>query len=77
MLTHLLSQPSCDGISKLETTITKNNEASWALFHSISQWLNAEFKESVFFESDKHFSGQHDSEYLVEIGPFGTQKTQS
>lgn len=76
MLKSLLGRPSCKGVQKLETTITKQNHASWALFRSIAQWLKAEFTESVLFDSEKHFSGKHDTEYLVEIGPVDVQPIQ-
>lgn len=58
----------------IETTITKDNEASWALFKSQARKLEAELESEVFFDKEKHFKGVHDSEWLVRIGPFNTPK---
>lgn len=70
MLQHILQRPSCKNVDRLETTITADNEASWALFGSLARSLNAETTSAVFFDKVQHFNGQHDSEHLLRIGPF-------
>lgn len=75
MLIHILSRPGCEGIHYLETTITQDNQPSWALFKRLAKTLSAEVKSSEWLDKDKHFDGQHDSEVLVRIGPFNYDHT--
>ena len=70
MLKAILSRPDNPGFSFIETTITADNQASWSLFESLAKKLKAELNHSVLFDEQQHFRGQHDSEYLVRIGPF-------
>lgn len=69
MLLDVLARPHMADIDYIETTITRDNEASWALFKSLARHLQAPFSESVMFEQQAHFKGRHDTEYLVRIGP--------
>ena len=70
MLLHLLQRPATAKVRFIETTITKENQASWALFRGLARKLGCECKESVFFDQDQHFAGRHQSEHLCRIGPF-------
>ena len=70
MLEGIVSRPSLGDVKFLETTITKDNPGSWALFRKFARTQNAELNDSVFFDKDMHFEGEHDSEHLVRIGPF-------
>ena len=70
MLTEILSRPVCAQVHYIETTITKSNAGSWALFRSVAKQLNCPLEESIKFDQETHFKGKHDSEYLVRIGPF-------
>jgi len=70
MLQDILNRPECDGVAWVHTTITADNQGSWALFKSLAQQLNAPLNQSVWLDKQTHFNGQHDSEFLVEIGPF-------
>lgn len=70
MLREILARPACAEVQFLETTITPDNDASWALFRSLARKLDAECADSVMFDRDRHFDGQHDSEMLLRIGPF-------
>ncbi|MEH6605385.1 MAG: diaminobutyrate acetyltransferase [Pseudomonadales bacterium] len=72
MLTHIIARPNCADIAFLETTITQDNQASWALFRSFAKTLPADFQSSEWMDKDTHFAGQHDSEELVRIGPFNS-----
>lgn len=73
MLAHILARPYCADIRYLETTITENNSASWALFKSHAQASNADLQSLPWMDKDIHFQGQHESETLVRIGPFACQ----
>ncbi|GAB2508795.1 diaminobutyrate acetyltransferase [Microbulbifer agarilyticus] len=70
MLREILSRTACASVTHLETTITPDNAASWALFRSLAAKLQANLSDSVMFDRDRHFNGAHDSELLVRIGPF-------
>lgn len=70
MLKHILERPQCSRITYLETTITETNRASWGLFESLAKKLGATLEKSVMFDRDKHLDGEHDTEFLVRIGPF-------
>lgn len=69
MLDSLLERPSCAGVTGLLTTITDDNSASWALFRSFARRHASVLSSGPFFDRDRHFSGQHDSETLVAIAP--------
>lgn len=69
MLEHILNRSRSTSIQYLETTITQENDASWALFKRLSRSYNANFTSSIWMDRDKHFEGLHDSEELVRIGP--------
>ncbi|WP_237055518.1 diaminobutyrate acetyltransferase [Microbulbifer sediminum] len=70
MIREILGREACAQVRYLETTITPDNEASWALFRGLARKLGTECNESVMFDRERHFHGQHDSEMLLRIGPF-------
>ncbi|MFV8781356.1 diaminobutyrate acetyltransferase [Microbulbifer sp. SA54] len=70
MLREILAREVCREVAYLETTITPDNDASWALFRSLARKLEADCKDSVMFDRERHFKGRHDSEMLLRIGPF-------
>ncbi|WP_111641728.1 diaminobutyrate acetyltransferase [Marinimicrobium alkaliphilum] len=70
MLKHLLKRAVCKNVRHIETTITPDNEASWALFRSLARDLETELNSAVWFEREPHFGGQHDDEHLLKLGPF-------
>lgn len=72
MLREILSRPVCRDVTHLETTITPDNAASWALFRSLARKLGADCQDTVMFDRERHFKGRHDSEMLLRIGPFDT-----
>jgi len=69
MLKEILARPACEAVRFIETTITPDNQASWALFESLTRKLGTELKRSVMFERQQHFAGQHETEMLARIGP--------
>lgn len=77
MINALIADPKTGPVRRVQTTITKDNKASWALFRSIAKTLDAKFVEHSWFERDREFEGMHDTEHLVTIGPFApVKKTQ-
>ncbi|MDF1822489.1 MAG: diaminobutyrate acetyltransferase [Alcanivoracaceae bacterium] len=72
MIQHILARPVCAGVTELNTTITKSNEPSRALFASLARHEGADMKEEEFFTAE-HFGGSgHEAEYLFRIGPLST-----
>ncbi len=74
MLSHIIARPNCAKISYLETSITQDNNASWALFKRLASALSADFQSSGWMDKETHFAGLHDSEALVRIGPFNSHR---
>jgi len=70
MLNEIIKRPACKNVRFMDTTITDDNDASWGLFGSFARDLGADTERSIYFESERHFGGQHDPEYLLRIGPF-------
>ncbi|WP_375055166.1 diaminobutyrate acetyltransferase [Zobellella sp. DQSA1] len=70
MLTELLNRATRQQVCYLETTVTPDNRASWALFTGIAKSMHTSLSKQTLFERDKHFAGQHDDEVLLRIGPF-------
>lgn len=70
LLQNLLKSKTCSHVKYLETTITKSNKASHALFKKLANILSIEHKISPYFHKDSHFNGLHESEELITIGPF-------
>lgn len=70
MLKDIVARDACRNVTHMETTITWDNEASWALFRSFARDMGAELTHSEHFEKEAHFGGHHDSEFLLRIGPF-------
>lgn len=77
LVKEILSRPACRGATYLETTITESNQASQALFSSLAKEFGSDLQKQALFDKDKHFSGQHDSETLLRIGPIHRRANQS
>lgn len=69
MLVQLLSDLQGKNIRYIHTTITPDNQASWALFRSLARQLNCSLESNLWFTRDKHFGGAHDDEHLLQLGP--------
>lgn len=69
MLKGIIKRPKNNQIEYINTTITHDNQASWALFESLAKSLNAKLIRSTLFEKETHFKGQHETEFLLTIGP--------
>ena len=70
MIQHILQREVCAKEEYIQTTLTEDNQASWALFKRLSDKLNTSYESSVMFDKQQHFNSAHDSEMLVKIGPF-------
>lgn len=67
MLRKLMQRKECARVRKLCTTITRDNDASWALFRSFARSCGAEITDEPHFRKDAHFDGEHDTEHMVTI----------
>lgn len=67
MLLELIERDACDGATHLKTTITEDNDASWALFRSFARAIGGDLADEPHFEEDTHFEGRHATEHMVTI----------
>lgn len=67
MLEQLLAREECRSVTRMQTTITKDNDASWALFRSFADMQDGELDHEAHFDSDTHFQGEQDTEHMVTI----------
>lgn len=74
MLAHILDRPENGDISHLETTVTEDNKASWALFEGLAKKRNATLERTVMFDHEQHFRGSHATEMLAQIGPLARSR---
>ncbi len=73
MLQTLLRRENLADIAAIETTITRSNQGSWALFKKLDRQHGERGEVSVFLDETRHFDGEHDSEYLYRI-PISQQR---
>jgi L-2,4-diaminobutyric acid acetyltransferase len=71
MLDHLIGREACEGVENVNTTITADNAASWALFRSFARRMEAPIEGAPHFTRQDHFGGKHATEIMAQIGPFG------
>lgn len=76
MIDALLMRPAQHGITHLITTVTDDNEASWALFHSLARDHGADVQRSIAFDCETHFAGAHATEFQARVGPLNQDKMQ-
>ena len=67
MLSALLERSVCENVTRMETTITRDNDASWALFRGFARRQGGALRHAPHFECDAHFDGVHATEHLVTI----------
>ncbi|KMK68864.1 diaminobutyrate acetyltransferase [Puniceibacterium sp. IMCC21224] len=67
MLIELIERDACDDATRLKTTITKDNDASWALFRGFARAIGGALNDKPYFEREAHFEGRHDTEHMVTI----------
>ena len=69
LIKEILSRQVCAAVTHLEASITEHNEASWKLFLSLAEEYGCHYKKRLLFDKQKHFSGQHETELLIRVGP--------
>lgn len=69
MLLEILRRDNSQHFACIETTVTRDNLASRRLFQSIQQHFGCTLEETPYFSSEIHFDNQHETEYLLRIGP--------
>ncbi|MFV8439739.1 diaminobutyrate acetyltransferase, partial [Vibrio owensii] len=67
MLERLLKREGLESTNAIETTITKSNDASWALFKKLDAQHGNAGEVTTFLDEKDHFKGKHDTEYLYRI----------
>ncbi len=67
MLEHLLSRDVCADVCRMQTTITKDNDASWALFRKFADRQDADIDSEAHFTKADHFANKHSTEHMVTI----------
>ena len=69
MLAAICDREGNGDLNAMQTTVTPDNEASWALFEGFARRRGATLERTVMFDREAHFQGSHDSEMLATIGP--------
>lgn len=67
MLNELINRDETEDATKLKTTITKDNDASWGLFRSFAREIGGNLSDAPHFRRDAHFGGAQATEHLVTI----------
>lgn len=67
MLLHLVAREECIDATRLKTTITRDNDASWGLFRSFAKAVGGHLTDAPHYKCQTHFGGQHDTEHMVTI----------
>lgn len=74
MLDDLIGRDNCEQVCFIETTITPDNDASWAMFRGFAKKRRMPTEEFILFDSRIHFAGEHIDEHLLRIGPFNLKE---
>lgn len=69
MIRDILQRETCRCVTRIETTITETNRASWSLFQRLADDLGAPLARRAGFDAQAHFAGRNPTEFLVDIGP--------
>lgn len=67
MLDALLDRPACEDVTRLKTTITRDNAASWALFRKLARSYGGSLSSEAHFTRDEHFRDSQKTEHMVTI----------
>lgn len=67
MLTGLLRRKACEKVTRLQTTITQENTASWALFRKFAVNRGASLKSLPYYTQGQHFRDRQSTEHMVTI----------
>ena len=67
MLEHILDREVCADVTQMQTTITTDNDASWALFSRFADRQDGDMDSEPHFKREEHFDGAHATEHMVTI----------
>lgn len=67
MLQAISNREVCDDVTRIQTTITSDNEASWALFRKFGKTQGSKLDAEAYYTQEVHFQDQHKTEHLVTI----------
>lgn len=67
MINAILMRDVCENVDTIQTTITRDNEASWALFRSFARRMGGDLSSQAHFLRQDHFDGEHATEHMVTI----------
>jgi L-2,4-diaminobutyric acid acetyltransferase len=67
MLDALMMREETQTSRRMRTTITLDNDASWALFRKFAGSKDAYLSHEAHFTRDTHFQGEHATEHMVTI----------
>ena len=67
MLDALLRRDACRDVKRLQTTITTDNQASWALFRKFAERMDADIDAQAYFTRALHFRDRQGTEHMVTI----------
>lgn len=69
LIEQILARPQAAGVTHVTTTVTGDNQASWAVFEGLARKWGVPLQRSIRFEREAHFGGAHATEWEVRIGP--------
>lgn len=67
MLQAILNRDVCSGVRRLQTTITADNDASWALFRKFGKVNDSKLGVQAHYTHERHFQERHKTEHLVTV----------
>lgn len=67
MLNHLVQRDECADATRMNTTITLDNDASWGLFRSFARHAGGKLSDDPHFMRHRHFGGHHATEHMVTV----------
>lgn len=69
LIEQILARPQAAGVTHVTTTVTGDNQASWAVFEGLARKWAAPLRRSIRFEREAHFGGALPTEWEARIGP--------
>lgn len=69
MLRDILLRPVCVRVTCIEASVAPDNSASRRLFSNFAESIHARCTDTLLFDRDQHFCGQHQEERLLSIRP--------
>lgn len=67
MLGELVRRDACKSVTRVQTTITADNAASWALFRRFARFQRSKLDIQPYFTQSAHLRDRHKSENMVTI----------